>query len=165
MNEAYLCLGGNIGDREKALKLALLKITEETGKIESKSAIYETEAWGVENQQSYLNQCIKISTCLNPEQLIKILLSIEKSLGRERKFDHTYEPRTLDIDILFYNDLITEQEHLVIPHPRLQLRKFVLIPLNEIATNYLHPVLNKTIFNMLKECEDTSEVKLFKAGH
>lgn len=165
MNEAYLCLGGNIGDRENALKQALIKISEETGKIDVKSAIYETQAWGVDNQQAYLNQCVKITTDLSPENLIKTLLSIEKSLGRERNFDHTYEPRTLDIDILFYNNLITEQEHLVIPHPRLQLRKFVLIPLNEIASNYLHPSLNKTIFSILKECEDTSEVKPFKTGH
>lgn len=165
MNEAYLCLGGNIGDREKALNLALVKISELAGQIETKSAIYETEAWGVEKQQAYLNQCAKITTELTPGELIETLLSIEKSLGRERNFDHTYEPRTLDIDILFYNNFIIEQEHLVIPHPRLQLRKFVLIPLNEIAPNYLHPALNKTIFSMLKECEDTSEVKPFKTGH
>lgn len=160
MNEAYLCLGGNIGDREKALKLALLKINEVVGEIYSYSGIYETEAWGVDNQQAYLNQCIKIKTTLLPGDLIKTLLDIEKDLGRERNFDHTYEPRTLDIDILFYNNLIIEREHLVIPHPRLHLRNFVLIPLNEIATNYLHPLLNKTIFNLLMECPDTSEVKL-----
>lgn len=165
MNEAYLCLGGNIGDREKALNLALIKISEFAGKIEKKSAIYETEAWGVENQQAYLNQCVKITTELTPGELIEILLSIEKNLGRQRNFDHNYEPRTLDIDILFYNTLVLEQEHLVIPHPRLQLRKFVLIPLNEIASNYLHPLLNKTIFSILKKCEDTSDVKLFKAVH
>ncbi|MES2567583.1 MAG: 2-amino-4-hydroxy-6-hydroxymethyldihydropteridine diphosphokinase [Bacteroidota bacterium] len=161
MNEAYLCLGGNIGDREKALKLALLKISELAGKIETKSGIYETEAWGVENQQAYLNQCVKIQTDLPAQALLKTLLKIEKSLGRERNFDHTYEPRTLDIDILFYNDMISEQSHLVIPHPRLHLRKFVLIPLNEIASNHLHPLLNKTIFSLLKECEDTSDVKPF----
>jgi 2-amino-4-hydroxy-6-hydroxymethyldihydropteridine diphosphokinase len=165
MNEAYLCLGGNIGDREKALTLALTKIGEQAGRIECSSGIYETEAWGVEKQQAYLNQCLKISTRLTPQELIQALLAIEKSLGRQRNFDHTYEPRTLDIDILFYNNIVIEQEHLVIPHPRLQLRKFVLIPLNEIASNYLHPLLNKTIFNILKECSDTSEVKPFKTGH
>ncbi|MCD6017838.1 MAG: folK [Bacteroidetes bacterium] len=165
MNEAYLCLGGNIGDREKALTMAHIQISEQAGKIETKSGIYETEAWGVENQQAYLNQCVKIYTELTPQELIKTLLLIEKNLGRERNFDHTYEPRTLDIDILFYNDLAMEREHLVIPHPRLHLRKFVLIPLDEIASNHLHPLLNKTIFNLLKECIDTSEVKPFKAGH
>ncbi len=163
MNSAYLCLGGNIGDREKSLQLALVKINETAGKIIIKSDIYETEAWGVESQQAYLNQCVKIETMLTPENLIATLLNIEKSLGRERSFNHIYESRTLDIDILFYNNLIMAKEHLVIPHPRLQLRKFVLIPLNEIAQDYLHPILNKTIFSLLKECEDTSEVKHFKS--
>lgn len=163
MNSAYLCLGGNIGDREKALQQAIVKINETAGEIITKSGIYETEAWGVENQQAYLNQCVKIVTTLTPENLITALLSIEKSLGRERSFNQIYESRTLDIDILFYNDSIVNKEHLVIPHPRLQLRKFVLIPLHEIAQDYLHPILNKTIFSLLKECEDTSEVKHFKS--
>ena len=162
MNRAYLCLGGNIGDREKALQLALTKINATAGKIITKSAIYETEAWGVENQQAYLNQCVKIETTHSPEDLIATLLNIEKSLGRERSFNHIYESRTLDIDILFYNDFVVNKDHLVIPHPRLHLRKFVLIPMNEISQDYLHPILNKTIFSLLKECEDTSEVNHFK---
>ncbi len=164
MNEAYLCLGGNIGDREMALNQALLKIGQQVGKITSTSGIYETEAWGVENQQAYLNQCIKVKTALTGVFLINTLLSIEKELGRERNISHSYEPRTIDIDILFINrDTINEQQ-LVVPHPRLHLRKFVLIPLHEIAPDYLHPVLNKTIFNLLNECEDNSDVKLFKGN-
>ncbi|MBC7694738.1 MAG: 2-amino-4-hydroxy-6-hydroxymethyldihydropteridine diphosphokinase [Burkholderiales bacterium] len=162
MNSAYLCLGGNIGNRENALHLALIKINEIVGQITSKSKVYETEAWGVENQKAYLNQCVKIETKLTPNELISALLAIEKSLGRERTFNHTYEPRTLDIDILLYNDIIVNTDDLIIPHPRLQLRRFVLIPLNEIASNYLHPLLNKTIFNLLIECEDNSEVKQIK---
>ena len=164
MNVAYLCLGGNIGDREKALQLALLKISETVGSITAQSNIYETEAWGVENQQAYLNQCIAINTNFKPLELIDILLEIEKGLGRERGISETYLPRTIDIDILFYNQEIIEQSKLLVPHPRLHLRKFVLIPLQEIASNYLHPLLNKTIFNLLSECEDTSDVKLYKAN-
>lgn len=164
MNVAYLCLGGNIGDREKALSLALLKINETVGNITAQSNIYETEAWGVENQQAYLNQCIEINTNYKSLELIDILLAIEKELGRERGISETYLPRTIDIDILFYNQEIIEQSKLLVPHPRLHLRKFVLTPLQEIASNYLHPLLNKTIFNLLSECEDTSDVKLYKAN-
>lgn len=161
MNKAYLCLGGNIGDREKSLLAALTKIEEIVGEVSLKSGLYETEAWGVENQKAYLNQCVKIETKLSPIELISALLSIEKKLGRERTVNHSYESRTIDIDILLYNEDIVQHVDLIIPHPRLHLRKFVLIPLNEIAPNYLHPLLNKTIFSLLKECEDISEVKQF----
>jgi 2-amino-4-hydroxy-6-hydroxymethyldihydropteridine diphosphokinase len=162
MNVTYLCLGGNIGDREKALSHAIQKISEQVGVNVAKSTIYETEAWGVENQQAYLNQCIKVKTDLKATELIDVLLLIEKELGRERTINQIYEPRTIDIDILFYNNDIINESKLLVPHPRLHLRKFVLIPLEEIASNYLHPLLNKTIFNLLSECEDTSDVKLFK---
>lgn len=163
MNVAYLCLGGNIGDREKAIELALLKISQQVGEIQSKSEIYETEAWGVTNQQAYLNQCVEVKTNLASINLINTLLFIEKELGRERTLNITYEPRTIDIDILFYNNAIINTDKLIVPHPRLHLRKFVLIPLHEIASNYLHPVLNKTIFNLLSECKDTSEVQQFNS--
>lgn len=162
MNVTYLCLGGNIGDREKALNHAIQKISEQVGDIVAKSTIYETEAWGVESQQAYLNQCIKVKTDLKATELIDVLLLIEKELGRERTINHIYEPRTIDIDILFYNNDIIDESKLLVPHPRLHLRKFVLIPLEEIASNYLHPLLNKTIFSLLSECEDPSDVKLFK---
>lgn len=162
MNVTYLCLGGNIGDREKALQLALFEINLLIGVITAQSSIYETEAWGVENQQAYLNQCIEVKTGLNPNELIHKLLHIEKELGRERTESETYEPRTIDIDILFYNQEIIDSKQLTIPHPRLHLRKFVLIPLSDICPNYLHPILNKTIFNLLSHCEDQSKVNYFK---
>lgn len=162
MNVTYLCLGGNIGNREKALELAMVKIAEQIGEITNRSGIYETEAWGVENQQAYLNQCIELSTDLHPDELITQLLSIEKELGRERTISQTYEPRTIDIDILFYNNAIINTSQLTVPHPRLHLRKFVLAPLNEISPDFLHPLLNKTIFNLLKGCSDVSGIKLFK---
>lgn len=162
MNVTYLCLGGNIGDRESAIEHSLLKINQQVGEIISKSKIYETEAWGVENQQAYLNQCIEVKTNLNAFELINTLLLIEKDLGRLRNSNLTYEPRTIDLDILFYNKEIINTHQLTVPHPRLHLRRFVLIPLSEIAPNYLHPLFNKTIFNLLNECQDTSEVQQFK---
>jgi 2-amino-4-hydroxy-6-hydroxymethyldihydropteridine diphosphokinase len=161
MNVTYLCLGGNIGDREKALQLALLKIEELAGPITARSSIYETEAWGVEHQQAYLNQCVALTTALSSSELIHTLLFIEKELGRQRTDSESYEPRTIDIDILFFNNDVIDTPQLTIPHPRLHLRKFVLIPLNDICPGYLHPVLNKSISDLLSHCTDTSEVTPF----
>lgn len=162
MNAVYLCLGGNIGDREAFLAEAARQIGEKAGTVKQLSSVYETEAWGVSGQQAYLNRCISVESDLAPVELLNVLLDIEKELGRTRDPWKTYEPRTIDIDMLLYNGLVLEQEHLTLPHPRLHLRKFVLIPLNEIAGAYLHPVLNKTIFNLLEECPDTSEVSLYQ---
>lgn len=160
MNVAYLCLGGNLGDREVWLKTAIEEIKKRVGAVSAISSTYETEAWGVTNQQAYLNVCVEVNTQQTAEELITSLLSIESDLGRKRDVYHTYEPRTIDLDILFFNDEIIEFQHLVVPHPRLHLRKFVLIPLNDIAPNYVHPVFKKTITELLNECQDTSDVKL-----
>lgn len=165
MNAAYLCLGGNIGNREALIEEALKHIDQTAGEITKKSSVYETEAWGVEHQQPYLNQCIKIRTALEPLQLLEKLLGIEQQMGRNRTNPNVYEPRTIDIDILFFNQEIIATQLLQVPHPRLQLRKFVLIPLNEIASEFLHPLLNKTIFSLLEECKDDSEVVLYQSKH
>ena len=162
MNEVYLCLGGNIGNRETSIQLAVSEINQRVGQVTSASRIYQTEAWGVKNQQAYLNVCLQISTELSSLELLHSLLDIEKHLGRERNANEIYASRTIDIDILFFNNEITENQDLTIPHPRLHLRKFVLIPLCDIIPDYLHPVLNKSIFNLLKACDDTLEVTLYK---
>ena len=162
MNVAFLCLGGNIGNRKFTLKQAVEKINNEIGKVVSQSNYYETEAWGVENQDKYLNQCICVETILPSNQVLKKSLATELSLGRKRNHKETYEPRTIDIDMLFYNFESIQTKELSIPHPRLHLRKFVLIPLNEIAPNFAHPVLNKTIHTLLLECEDNCEVLIYK---
>ena len=144
------------------MKKAVEKINHEIGKVISQSNYYETEAWGVENQDKYLNQCICIETLLTSSQVLKKTIEIELSLGRKRNHKETFEPRTIDIDMLFYNSDFIQTKELTIPHPRLQLRKFVLIPLNEIAPTFLHPTLNKTIQTLLMECDDSCEVLLYK---
>lgn len=162
MNVAYLCLGGNIGNRETSIQLAISEINKIIGQVVSASHIYQTEAWGVVNQQAYLNICIKVYTEINSSELILKLLDIEKNLGRERNSNEIYASRTIDIDILFFNNEIVSNQTLTIPHPRLHLRKFVLIPLCEIIPNYLHPILNKSILNLLNECDDDLDVTLYK---
>lgn len=162
MNVAYLCLGGNIGNRETSIQLAISEISERVGALTAASSIYQTEAWGVTNQQPYLNVCVEVKTALSSTELIDVLLDIEKQLGRERPDNEEYASRTIDIDILFYNQDNVDTPKLSIPHPRLHLRKFVLIPLCDIIPNFLHPVLNKSIFSLLNECDDKLEVTLYK---
>jgi 2-amino-4-hydroxy-6-hydroxymethyldihydropteridine diphosphokinase len=156
MNVVYLLIGGNIGNRQENLRLAKTKIGTLCGKISTQSAIYETAAWGNQNQPAFLNQVLKISTELSPEQLLENLLSIEKELGRVRI--EKYGPRIIDIDILFFNNSIISLNNLVIPHPEMQNRRFALLPLSEIAPGFNHPVLHKTISQLLKECPDNLEV-------
>ena len=156
MNEAYLLTGGNMGDRTGFLKEARKKIEYECGRIVQSSALYETAAWGKEDQESFLNQVLQLETMLSPRDLLITILKIEESLGRKREVK--YGPRTIDIDILFYNNEIIEEEGLHIPHPRLQDRRFVLAPLSEIAPHKIHPLLLKSIEQLLKECPDQLEV-------
>lgn len=161
-HSVFLCLGGNIGNRMSYLNAAIDMINEQIGSVAKKSLVYETEAWGVDNQQAYLNRCIEIKTGLSAQQLIIKLLSIEKQLGRKRLEQQHYQARTIDIDILFYNDDVLETENLIVPHPRLHLRNFVLMPLCDIAPTYKHPVLKKTMQVLLSECTDILEVKIYK---
>lgn len=161
MNTAFLCLGGNMGNRAFTLKQVVEKINTEIGRVISQSNFYETEAWGVENQEKYLNQCICVETVLSSHDLLKKTLKIELDFGRQRNNKETYEPRTIDIDILFYNVDVIQTKNLIIPHPRLHLRNFVLIPLNEIAPNFSHPTFHKTIKALLAECEDQCDVLLY----
>ncbi len=160
MNIVFLCLGGNIGNREVNLSSAIAKITQLCGKILAQSSIYQTEAWGSSSQLKYLNQVIQIQTAYSPEQLLKTLLLIEKSLGRERISNQNAD-RTIDIDILFFNDEIIETNSLQIPHPRLHLRNFVLQPLKSINEDFFHPKLKKTIKELTLQCTDSLKVTLF----
>lgn len=158
MNVAFLCLGGNMGDRLACLREARNRIGGVCGKITAASTIYETAAWGVENSPDYYNQCLKLETELNAEELLERLLNIEKEMGRVRS-GRRNEARMIDLDLLLFNDEILEKAHCHVPHPRLHLRQFVLKPLNGIASDVVHPVLHKTIRQLLTECTDTSAVK------
>jgi len=161
MNAAFLCLGGNMGNRLRLIEEATLLIARSCGSIVKCSSIYETAAWGHSSPNNYLNQVIEIKTNLNAEQLLKKVLAIEKACGRVRS-GKRYSNRTMDIDLLFLNDAIYSSKNLEMPHPRLHLRKFVLVPLNECWKNKLHPVLKKTMVDLLKNCKDNLEVQLYK---
>lgn len=160
MNNAFLLTGGNIGDRVTNLAKAAGLIEAEVGKIIKRSLLYETAAWGTINQQDFLNQVLQVETGLSANKLLQTILAIEQKLGRVR--NEKMGPRTIDIDILFYNDIITSSADLVIPHPHLPVRRFVLVPLNEIAPTHMHPALIKTVSQLLEECPDPLEVTLFE---
>ena len=160
MNEVYLLTGGNIGNRLEYLSRAKEQIEKRCGSILKESSVYETAAWGKEDQGAFLNQVLKIETTLQPGELLKTILEIEEYLGRKRELK--YGPRTIDIDILFFNGEIINHEGLKIPHPQMQNRRFVLVPLNEIAPGKIHPVFQKPVSQLLDECPDLLEVKKFK---
>src|SRR5687768_14135951 len=138
MNEAYLLIGGNLGDRLANLKAAAQALSLHCGLVQKESFIYQTAAWGMENQPSFLNQALLIGTRLSPQQLLDQLLQIEGALGRIR--DEKYGPRLIDIDILLFNDQVIEQPGLKVPHPRLHQRRFALQCLADIAPAVVHPV-------------------------
>jgi 2-amino-4-hydroxy-6-hydroxymethyldihydropteridine diphosphokinase len=161
MNNVYLLIGGNMGDRLKNLSESTKCIEKEVGAILKKSSIYETAAWGVTDQPSFLNQVLFVSTKLSAEDVLKTILSIEEKMGRKRV--EKMGPRTIDIDILFYNDEIISLPNLSVPHPHIANRRFVLAPLAEIAPVLFHPVLQKNITELLKVCPDTLKVNIFQA--
>jgi 2-amino-4-hydroxy-6-hydroxymethyldihydropteridine diphosphokinase len=152
MNEVYLLIGGNMGDRETYLRRASQLIEKECGELVAISSVYETAAWGKEDQHAFLNQALQIQTKLSAPALLRTILLIEEKLGRKR--DIKYGPRVIDIDIQFFNDEIIDLDGLKIPHPRMAQRRFVLAPLQEIAPGKLHPVFHKTISQLLADCPD-----------
>jgi len=156
MNDVYLLIGGNMGDRMANLANARNSINIDCGHITASSSIYETEAWGYKEQPAFLNQALAIETTLEAEKLLEEILKIEIALGRKREIP--LGPRIIDIDIIYYNDEIINSSALTIPHPSMSARKFVLIPLAEIAPAYIHPILLKTNEVLLKECGDSSVV-------
>ena len=157
MNTAYLLIGGNLGDRAAYLALAVQHISALCGCVTSTSSIYETAAWGNTNQPAFYNQAIKLDTALSPEALLQALLAIELDMGRVR--EEKYGPRTIDLDILMINNIVVDTPMLTIPHPQLHNRRFALLPLNEIAPALHHPVLDKTIHELLLNCPDTLDVQ------
>jgi 2-amino-4-hydroxy-6-hydroxymethyldihydropteridine diphosphokinase len=161
MNAAFLCLGGNLGDRRENLRRALHEIERHCGSIKKRSSVYETEPWGSSTKTPFYNMVVKLKTALSARELIERVLLIEEKLGRKRNGDQNSD-RLIDIDVLFYNRIELTTKGLQVPHPRLHLRRFVLVPLNEIASDFIHPTLDKNIGKLLRECKDKLKVKRLK---
>ena len=160
MNSAYLLTGGNTGNRLENLNKAAALTEAYAGNIIMRSSVYKTAAWGITDQPDFFNQVLLIETSLPPEELMQILLAIEAKMGRKRLI--AMGPRNIDIDILFYTQEQINRPELIIPHPRLHLRRFALEPLAEIAPGFMHPVLKKTTSQLLQDCTDNSGVYKIK---
>jgi 2-amino-4-hydroxy-6-hydroxymethyldihydropteridine diphosphokinase len=146
----HLSLGTNLGDRAANLKQALASLTPQM-RVRKKSDVYETPPWGYTEQEPFLNQAVELTTYLEPEPLLKHLKRLEVALGREATF--RYGPRLIDMDILFYDDLVFESPLLTIPHQHLHERGFVLLPMMDIAPDHVHPVLGKSIRELATQCD------------
>lgn len=158
-NGVYILSGSNLGERAANLARALEKIEKEAGSLLAQSQLYETAAWGLQEQPAFLNQVLEISTELEPEALLDCLLAIEKQLGRVRK--QQWGERLIDLDILYYGDQVVDSPRLKVPHPYIPERRFTLVPLCELVPLLVHPVLGKNQLQLLKECPDKLEVRIF----
>lgn len=154
---AYLLTGGNLGNRKKNLATAYTLIQEKCGTILQASSIYQTAAWGITNQPTFLNQVIAVQTDLKPKAMMKMLLNIEEQMGRVRSIK--FGPRIIDIDILLIDSIILNTQLLKLPHPELINRRFALLPLAEIAPTQIHPVEKKSILQLLESCTDNLNVQ------
>ena len=154
----YLALGSNMGNRLANLKNAVSQLARQM-KVKKQSPVYETPPWGFADQDAFLNQVVKVETDLKPEALLSHLKRLEAAMGRVPSFENG--PRLIDIDILFFDDMVMDTPSLVLPHPRLHERAFVLVPLAHLAPDLLHPVLQKPVSKLLDDV-DRSEINLFK---
>jgi 2-amino-4-hydroxy-6-hydroxymethyldihydropteridine diphosphokinase len=160
MKEIFLSLGTNLGDRDQNLAMALRSIGAKIGKVLVTSPVYETEPWGFDTDQNFLNMALEIATTLTPHEVLQQCLSIEASLGRVRQNQTgAYTSRTIDIDVLFYGQQIIQDKQLTLPHPHLHQRRFILEPLCAIAPQFEHPVLKQTIAQLMQHCSDPCRVK------
>ncbi|GAB3196782.1 2-amino-4-hydroxy-6-hydroxymethyldihydropteridine diphosphokinase [Pontibacter aydingkolensis] len=160
MPKVYLLLGSNLGNRTLYLQQARESINQRVGSIAHTSKVYETAAWGKTDQPTFLNQVLEVETILSPEEVLQSINAIEQELGRIRQ-EH-WGARVIDIDILFYDDLMQQTQRLTIPHPQLHLRRFTLMPLAEITPDLVHPVLGQSIDVLLESCPDKLEVKVYE---
>jgi 2-amino-4-hydroxy-6-hydroxymethyldihydropteridine diphosphokinase len=163
MSKVFLLLGGNLGNRKANLEKTVCLIKQKIGDIIKYSSVYETEPWGFNDNLLFLNQVVYIETKLSPYSLISELQKIESSLGRKRS-EKQWTSRVIDIDILFYDNIIINKKELKIPHPLIDKRRFVLVPLAEISENFVHPVKNKTIKELLYICNDKLKVERYNSA-
>jgi 2-amino-4-hydroxy-6-hydroxymethyldihydropteridine diphosphokinase len=158
MNVAYLLLGSNLDDRFASLQRAKEEISLVIGKITRESSVYESEPWGFHSENRFLNQVVRIETDYRPGQVMEGILEIEAKHGRIRSGNQGYTSRSIDIDILFYNDEIISEEKLIIPHPKIPDRMFTLLPLSELDMSMIHPGARKSISELMEECTDKLSV-------
>lgn len=157
-NNIFILLGSNLGDRQAILSSARQAIEAQCGKILKLSHLYETAPWGFESDNWFLNQVIEIESVMDATPLLDSLLEIEKNLGRIRT-SAQYSSRNIDIDLLYFGDQVINNKQIEVPHPRLHLRKFTLLPLCEIAANFVHPLMQKSQLELLQQVADKSIVK------
>jgi 2-amino-4-hydroxy-6-hydroxymethyldihydropteridine diphosphokinase len=158
MHQLILLFGSNLGDRLSNIHQATQQCMIEIGEIKSQSSIYETAPWGMTEQQSFYNQVIEFSTIVDPQQVLVKILAIEEKLGRVR--NEKWGARIIDIDILYYDDVVIESENLKIPHPYLHERRFTLAPLVEILPTFMHPSMHQTNEVLMMNCTDQSVVNI-----
>ena len=157
----YLSLGSNSGNRRQNIEAALGLITKQIGKVARKSHYYETQPWGVTDQEPFFNMVVMANTTLEPRALLEAITKIERELGRERK--EKWGPRVIDIDIIFYGKRIIRDKGLEIPHPEMHKRAFVLVPMMELDPEFEHPSLNIAMDMLYMDCEDQSDVVMLDA--
>lgn len=161
MSKVYLSLGSNLRDRKNLIETAL-KLLEESGvKVNAVSSFFETEPWGFQCKDVFLNIAAEIETKLLPEDLLDLVQYVENQLGRTKKTQDVYESRVIDIDIIFYDNIIFYTKRLQIPHRLSHLRKFVLFPIAELNKYYRHPIFDKTVFELLQYCDDKTLVSIY----
>ncbi len=160
-DQLFILLGANLGDRANTFAQARHWLSQQVGAIVRQSGLYESASWGVADQPPYLNQVVQLTTTLSPEAVLDQTQAIERKLGRVRQ--EKWGSRLIDIDLLFYGDLVRQSDTLTLPHPWLHLRRFTLQPLADIAPDFQHPVLGQSVRNLLAECPDLIEPVLVAA--
>ncbi|NLL27834.1 MAG: 2-amino-4-hydroxy-6-hydroxymethyldihydropteridine diphosphokinase [Bacteroidales bacterium] len=156
----YLSLGSNLGDRKYCLKQSILLLNSNVGRVSAVSNFYENEAWGYVSSNKFINICAELHTKYKPKKLLRKLKKIEKILGRSKTTKVGYTDRPIDIDIIFYDNLILNTKKITIPHLKMHERRFVLKPLSELCGDFIHPVLKKSVNELLAECADNSKLEL-----